>query len=182
VPASLETLAFRASREENRAMQPGAQRRQLDETLRAAYSEGLLSDSTFIARLDQVLRGATVCPPQVVGDLSVGGTRGPRSTARRLASRLAMWPRRRSVALLALDWSGAAKERLLVGRAPESDIVLEDASVSRRHAELLWRGGTWVIHDIGSRNGTVLNGRPVSRAQLRPGDFVTFAQRTFRVD
>jgi pSer/pThr/pTyr-binding forkhead associated (FHA) protein len=39
-----------------------------------------------------------------------------------------------------------------------------------------------VIHDIGSKNGTVLNGRTIERAQLRPGDYVSFAKRTFRVD
>jgi hypothetical protein len=41
-------------------MQPGARRRQLDETLRTAYSEGLLSESTFMTRLDQVLGEATI--------------------------------------------------------------------------------------------------------------------------
>jgi hypothetical protein len=162
-------------------MQPGARRRQLDETLRAAYSEGLLSESTFVARLDQVLGEATVDPRRLIGDLTLGAARGPGATARRLASRVAMWPARRSIPLLALDWTGAT-ERLLIGRAPEADIVLDDGSVSRRHAELMWRGGTWVIHDIGSKNGTALNGRPIERAQLRPGDFVRFAKQTFRID
>lgn len=162
-------------------MHPGARRRQLDETLRAAYSEGLLSESTFMTRLDQVLGEATVDPRRLVGDLTLGATRGPGAAARRLLSRVVMWPTARSTALLALDWSGAT-ERMLVGRAPESDIVLDDCAVSRRHAELVWRSGTWVIHDIGSKNGTVLNGRTIERAQLRPGDYVSFAKRTFRVD
>lgn len=162
-------------------MQPGARRRQLDQTLRAAYGEGLLSESTFLARLDHVLGGATVDPRPLVGDLTVGAARGPRATVRRLTSRIAMWPTRRSLPLLALDWSGL-QERLLVGRAPEADIVLEHGTVSRHHAELVWRGGTWVIHDIGSKNGTVLNGRRIERAQLRPGDFLSFAELTFRVD
>lgn len=47
-------------------MQPGARRRQLDETLRAAYSEGLLSESTFVTRLDQVLGEATIDPRRLV--------------------------------------------------------------------------------------------------------------------
>ena len=162
-------------------MQPGARRRQLDETLRVAYSEGLLSDSTFVTRLDDVLGGATVDPRRLVGDLTIGAGRGPQATLRRFATRIAMWPQRRSLPLLALDWSGAS-ERLLLGRAPEADIVLDHETVSRRHAELLWRGGTWVIHDIGSRNGTALNGRCIERAQLRPGDFVSFAAMTLRID
>jgi hypothetical protein len=174
-------LAFGVTPEENGAMQPGARRRQLDETLRAAYSEGLLSESTFVTRLDEVLGEATIDPRRLVGDLTVGAANGPRAAARRLITRIAMWPARRSISLLALDWSGAT-ERLLVGRAPESDIVLDDGGVSRRHAELMWRDGTWVIHDIGSKNGTLLNGRSIERAQLRPGDFVCFARRTFRID
>jgi pSer/pThr/pTyr-binding forkhead associated (FHA) protein len=60
--------------------------------------------------------------------------------------------------------------------------VLDDETVSRRHAELLWRAGGWVVHDVGSKNGTVLNGRSIERAQLRPGDFLAFATRTFRID
>jgi len=163
-------------------MEPGARRRQLDETLRAAYSEGLLSETTFVARLDSVLGEATVDPLRLVGDLTLGATRGPRAAARRVTSRLVMWPRRRSVSLLALDWSGAACERLLVGRDPDSDVVLENATVSRRHAELLWRSGTWVIRDAGSRNGTKLNGRAIERAQLRAGDYISFAEKTLRID
>jgi hypothetical protein len=163
-------------------MQPGARRRQLDETLRAAYSEGLLSESTFLARLDRVLGAGTLDPPGIIGDLTVGAARGPRAAAHRWAARITMWPRRRSVPLLALDWSGAVAERLLVGRAPESDIELCDETVSRRHAELLWRSGTWVVHDVGSRNGTMLNGRRIERAQLRPGDYLSFARHTLRID
>lgn len=162
-------------------MEPGTRRRQLDATLRAAYSEGLLSESTFLARLDQVLGEATVDPRRMVGDLTVGAARGPRATTRRLTSRITMWAARCSPPLLALDWTGTT-ERLLVGRAPEADILLDDDTVSRRHAELLWRGGAWVIHDIGSKNGTVLNGRTIERAQLCPGDFISFARQTFRID
>lgn len=99
-------------------MEPGARRRQLDQTLRTAYSEGLLSETTFVARLDRVLSETTLDPLRLVGDLTVGATRGPRASARRLTTQMAMWPRRRSVPLLALDWSGRDAERLLVGRAP----------------------------------------------------------------
>lgn len=60
-------------------MQPGMRRRQLDETLREAYSEGLISESTFVARLDRVLRVATLDPLRLVGDLTIGANRGPRA-------------------------------------------------------------------------------------------------------
>ena len=50
-------------------------------------------------------------------------------------------------------------------------IVIDDANVSRKHAELRPRGGAWVISDLGSTNGTRLNGRPVHSPEVvRPGD------------
>ncbi|MER8035101.1 FHA domain-containing protein [Streptomyces hydrogenans] len=49
-----------------------------------------------------------------------------------------------------------------IGRAPDNDVVVADLVVSRHHAELLARpDGTYWIHDLGSHNGTFLNGRPV---------------------
>ena len=84
-------------------MEPGARRRQLDETLRAAYSEGLLSESTFVTRLDEVLGEATVDPRRLVGDLTLGAARGRGAAVRRLLSRILMWPTARSTPLLALD-------------------------------------------------------------------------------
>ncbi len=53
---------------------------------------------------------------------------------------------------------------ILVGRAPECGIVLHDSSVSRRHARLFLRDGHWWIEDLGSRNGTALDGSPVQGA------------------
>ncbi len=58
-----------------------------------------------------------------------------------------------------------------LGRSRESEIVIDDANVSRKHAELRPRGGAWVISDLGSTNGTRLNGRPVHSPEVvRPGD------------
>ena len=60
----------------------------------------------------------------------------------------------------------------LVGRSRECDIVLADANVSRRHAELLPApGGSWTIADLGSTNGVVVNGRRTQGAEpLHAGD------------
>ena len=59
----------------------------------------------------------------------------------------------------------------VLGRSRDCDIVVEDANVSRHHAELRPRGGAWVISDLGSTNGTRLNGRTVERPEVvRPGD------------
>ncbi|MBW3601222.1 MAG: DUF3662 and FHA domain-containing protein [Actinobacteria bacterium] len=58
----------------------------------------------------------------------------------------------------------------LLGRLPECDITLADASVSRRHARIDHRDGSWVIEDLGSTNGMRVNDAAVGRARLRDGD------------
>jgi hypothetical protein len=162
--------------------QPGARRLQLDETLRFAYSQGLLSDGTFVDRLDRLLGSSTIDPRQLIGDLTLRAADGPRARLRRASARIMGRRSRPTGRLLALDWTGSTAERLLIGRGAGSDILLMDDSVSRRHAELLWRGGGWVIHDLGSTNGTLLNGTPAIRARVQPGDFIQFAQHAFQVD
>jgi hypothetical protein len=58
-----------------------------------------------------------------------------------------------------------------LGRSRDCDIVVDDANVSRVHAELRPRGGAWVVSDLDSTNGTRLNGRPIHTAEVvRPGD------------
>jgi hypothetical protein len=58
-----------------------------------------------------------------------------------------------------------------IGRSRQCDIVLTDANVSREHAEIRPRGGSWVLTDLGSTNGTSLNGRVIDGPEVvRPGD------------
>jgi pSer/pThr/pTyr-binding forkhead associated (FHA) protein len=59
-----------------------------------------------------------------------------------------------------------------IGRSPAADIVLDDASVSRRHALVARRGESTVILDDRSRNGVRVNGERVSEAVLRDGDTI----------
>ncbi|WP_304505866.1 FHA domain-containing protein [Blastococcus sp. KM273129] len=61
---------------------------------------------------------------------------------------------------------------LTVGRHTENDIVLDDVTVSRRHAEFHRRDGGFVVHDVGSLNGTYVNREPVAEATLSSGDVV----------
>ncbi|MEO1616378.1 MAG: GGDEF domain-containing protein [Planctomycetota bacterium] len=71
-------------------------------------------------------------------------------------------------------------ERLLFGRDETSDIVLMDSGVSRRHAELVNDGDQYSIVDLGSTNGTLVNGSPVDRSVLQSGDTVRVGSFIFR--
>jgi hypothetical protein len=76
-----------------------------------------------------------------------------------------------------LSWDGqtmhVAKRRVLLGRSRECDIQVEDANVSRRHAELRQEGSSYWIVDLDSTNGVEVNGKRVKRAKLEPGDTFT---------
>lgn len=70
------------------------------------------------------------------------------------------------------------KTEIFVGRDLSNDIVINDPEISRRHARLFAQGGSYVLEDLGSTNGTFINGqRLVGPAILRPGDSVTFGER-----
>jgi sigma-B regulation protein RsbU (phosphoserine phosphatase) len=58
-----------------------------------------------------------------------------------------------------------------IGRAAVADVALADPSISRRHASLVRRGDVWLVHDLGSQNGTAVNGRLLREpAALKDGD------------
>jgi hypothetical protein len=58
-----------------------------------------------------------------------------------------------------------------LGRSRHSDVMVDDPNVSRAHAEIRPRGGSWVLADLGSTNGSRLNGRRVEGSEvLKPGD------------
>jgi serine phosphatase RsbU (regulator of sigma subunit) len=68
---------------------------------------------------------------------------------------------------------------LIVGRATECDLALADPFLSRQHARLLRRGETVEVEDLGSSNGTRLNGEPVTaRSVVRPGDLIELSGTT----
>lgn len=59
----------------------------------------------------------------------------------------------------------------VLGRSRDCEIVIDDPNVSRQHAELRPRGAAWVVSDLGSTNGTRVNGRTITGPEvLRPGD------------
>ena len=70
-------------------------------------------------------------------------------------------------------------ERLTVGRSADADIMLDDVTVSRHHADLLAEGGGWVLADTGSLNGSYVNRRRIERAPLAGGDEVQIGKYRF---
>lgn len=74
------------------------------------------------------------------------------------------------------------KKKLVVGRRESCDIVLRFANVSGKHCELVVDDGYWFIKDLGSRNGTKVNGlRITKRKRLDPGDSVAIAKHKYEV-
>lgn len=69
-----------------------------------------------------------------------------------------------------------------IGRLPDSVMTLEDPNVSRNHAEIRPSGGGFVLADLGSTNGTKINGVKISERILQDGDELTFGATTFRFE
>lgn len=70
------------------------------------------------------------------------------------------------------------KSELFIGRDLNNDIVVNDAEVSRRHARLFLKGTNYYLEDLGSTNGSFVNGQRLSApVQLRPGEIITFGER-----
>jgi hypothetical protein len=163
----------------------GALRHRLARTLNAAYGDGLLSEATLAYRLDLLFSNPVVEPARVTGDLTF---RTPRSAANVTLARVRAswrrvlgWEQGDPARLLALDWEGGQDE-LLVGRDLGCDIVLSEMTVSRRHVRLVFSDGTWSLRDLGSRNGTSVNGNLVQRCQLCPGDRLRLGDEILLVD
>ena len=128
--------------------------------LRDAYAAGHLSTATLEARVELALAG---------DDLAVWDL--PR-----------WWQRSGTPHALVVDgreWPLTRRAR--VGRSSDCDLVLADEAVSRRHLEIALRGGVCRLRDLGSCNGTWLNGRPVDRARVRRGDVLQLGETILRV-
>jgi hypothetical protein len=136
--------------------------------------DGRLGTDTFVARVDAAYRAKT-------HDELAGITRDlprPGLRLRALVDRLLSGPRPRALHAPDLD---VGRGRVL-GRATSCDYLIHDPTVSNRHAELVRLDDGWLIRDLGSRNGTRVNGWLVKEQRLRDGDTLTFGASVFIFD
>jgi pSer/pThr/pTyr-binding forkhead associated (FHA) protein len=71
----------------------------------------------------------------------------------------------------------------VIGRLADSDFVIDDRTVSRHHATIRRAGAFWLLVDLGSTNGTRVNGKRVDgRAVIKPGDEIGFGAAVARFD
>src|SRR4051794_41598146 len=86
--------------------------------------------------------------------------------------------------LVPLDGSPAidiVKDMVVIGRKEECDLRLEHKSVSKMHCVIVRTDGLLLLRDLGSTNGTRVNGQRVRRAALLPNDQLSIANYKFRV-
>jgi FHA domain/Domain of unknown function (DUF1707) len=165
--------------------------------LRDGSVDGRISNDTFLRRVDRALRARGMGElAELLSDLPpvpAGGT-----TARppvRWRARVTTWlrgirlrpPRLRPLRGRASRPPELALPRgprtvFTIGRSPDCDLTLGDITVSWHHAELRNNGQGWVLADLGSTNGTRVNGwRADSGFTVRAGDWVSFGRSAFRV-
>lgn len=72
------------------------------------------------------------------------------------------------------------KEETIIGRIEENDIVINNLAVSRHHAKIYIKDGNAVIKDLGSANGTFVNGLRVDEAKLRSGDMILIGKHILK--
>jgi hypothetical protein len=154
--------------------------------LRERSVEGRLSTDTFAERVGLAYRARSGRElAELVSD--VRPVRGPRRlllAAIEWVSALdadieAAWARPRVPSLSLPSTDGVP---MTVGRSPHCDCVLPEDCVSRRHAELRRDGERWLLRDLGSSNGTRVNGmRVIEDIEVRPGDRLSLGGAAYRL-
>lgn len=76
---------------------------------------------------------------------------------------------------------GIPETGAIVGRGAACDITVNDATVSTKHCQILLDGDSWVVKDLGSHNGTQVNGAKATVNPIRDGDVLTLGRYSFRV-
>ena len=76
---------------------------------------------------------------------------------------------------------GLDRPMVTIGRSLDNEIIVQAASMSRRHAQIIQRHGRWLLRDLQSTHGTQVNGNPVSECVLRAGDTITLGEVIIQV-
>ncbi|MET9320654.1 DUF1707 and FHA domain-containing protein [Streptomyces sp. NPDC003038] len=158
--------------------------------LREGVAVGKLSQDTFMRRMEMALVARR---PEDLAVLTAD-LEGRKSTENPWVRRLFGWVGRASAVTVGVRraWAVERLPKLLlphpsvgalgIGRDPGNGLRLTHETVSRAHAELILRDGVWVLKDLGSTNGTTVNGRRVTgSAVVRDGDQISFGKVSFRL-
>ncbi|SFC37620.1 DUF1707 and FHA domain-containing protein [Streptomyces aidingensis] len=153
--------------------------------LRESFAEGRVSQDTFQRRME-VVYGARR-PDELTAVLLDLPYRDRRSRVVRAVARAAAFRRSvgrawRAERLPQLMLPGPGPHPMSIGRAPGQMLRLTDVSVSRHHAQLTSSAAGWLLRDLGSANGTWVNGvRVTGSVPVRPGDQVRFGDVEYRL-
>jgi pSer/pThr/pTyr-binding forkhead associated (FHA) protein len=74
------------------------------------------------------------------------------------------------------------EDKTTVGRRPDNSLLIEDGSVSSHHAEILFENNTFFVKDLGSTNGTYINGSPITKSPLNHNDELRFGSIVTRFE
>jgi hypothetical protein len=148
------------------------------------FAEGRLSHDTFAARVDAALRARARGELHgLVADLPRPRRAGAAvraacaSAGRRMLAAANRWTRKTPLPMML---PAGPQPRFTIGREPACDMTLADETVSRWHASLVRADGSWLLDDLGSTNGTRVNGwRVTAPTPIAPGDCVSFGAATF---
>lgn len=160
-----------------------ADRDRFVQLLKSRSVEGRLSTETFAYRLERALAARSVAELESL----VADVRSP-SRIRSALMRAVSWVSRLTSDIQAA-WNAPRipvialpAESMTIGRGPDCDCVVANPSVSRRHAQLRRAGERWLLRDLGSSNGTRVNGmRVTEETEVRPGDHVNLGGVRFRL-
>jgi hypothetical protein len=139
--------------------------------LRGAYHVGALSTDTFETRVGRVVTGRDVAELEgLTADCPEPPPTGAETILVRSWSALRRFVHGLTATPEVLEAPPPASGAFALGRADDCSRVFSDSTVSRRHAELRWMDGGWVLADLGSTNGTWVNGWRIQEAWVRDGD------------
>lgn len=145
------------------------------------------AEAALVAELKEVVREnasergwGLVGPPEITFETDAGLKKGEfRCKAQLVEGEEKVEPVPASAASLTIHEDGETRSIVLasnvvtIGRLPECQVTIADKGASRRHAQIRQKDGSYVLTDLGSTNGTRLNGQTIQTRELADGDRIT---------